>query len=484
MNMTFEEALRRQMEYFRIPGVTATVVKGDEVQYYCLGVKDITGAASNQVDPQTLFTLASLSKSFNTAMLARLVDEGILDWDVPVREYAPELRMMDPEADEGMTLRDMLCHRTGLANHDAIWPSEFSHEEAAKCLRYMKPNQKFRSVSQYNNTIYMLSGYVAEAATGKTWHELIKEYIFDPLGMTHSCSELSKMVASGNFAEPHKYLHGKVQKVDRWPMDQAAAAAGVNSCAEDMAKWLKFHLTGGLGPDGTRLLSEKNFNEIHKGEMPSSGSNLHSDEIKLTQYALGWREGTYRGHRISTHTGHIEGYCSIEMVLPADGIGVFISLNQHDGCYEVHQRAAYTAIDNLLGYEKNWLTNVKEEGLCPDHLYLDCFIDHTPLAKYYCSKTYPLDALTGTYVSQAYGPLRIFERDGKLYSAYHFKEDELLHKQGTTYVADGFLEDTYFMKMPFEFVPEENSAEDAPAIRALMIPLELTVEPIEFVKAE
>ena len=480
LGSAFAAVMKRQMSYYRIPGATAVIVHGDQAKYVCLGVKDAEkpDTPENRVDENTLFTLASVSKSFNSAMLACLVDRGILDWDTPVIKYVPELRMMDAEAAENMTLRDMLCHRTGLANHDALWPAEFSHAEAAKMLRYMEPNQKFRAVSQYNNTIYMFSGYVAEAVTGKTWHELVKEYLLEPLGMTHTCSELSKMAASGNFAEPHRYGNRKLQKTARWAMDEAAAAAGVNSCASDMEKWLRFHMTGGLNDRGERILSEKSFAEVHKGQMPFLRADLGANEIALTEYAFGWREGNYRGHRMHMHTGHIEGYFSVEMVMPDDDIAVYSSTNLHNGCNEAHVRAAYAEIDRILGFEKNWETNIVPGEKCPDYLYMNDIADLLPLASYPCEKEFSPEELEGTYVSEAYGPIRIFIRDGRLFCGYHQREDELHHLKGTTYFADTFLADTWTIKMPFEFLPAENGI----GVKSMVLPMEKTVRPVEFIK--
>lgn len=193
-------------------------------------------------------------------------------------------------------------------------------------------------------------------------------------------------------------------------MDEAAAAAGVNSCASDMEKWLRFHMTGGLNDRGERVLSEKNFAEIHKGQMPFLRVDQGASEIALKEYAFGWREGTYRGHRMHMHTGHIA--------------------------------------------------------------------DLLPLAFYPCEKEFSPEELTGTYVSEAYGPLRIFARDGKLFCGYHQREDELHQLKGTTYFSDTFLEDTWTIKMPFEFLPAENGI----GVKSMVLPMEKTVRPVEFIK--
>lgn len=478
MVTSFEELMRRQMAYFRIPGITAAMVHGSETKYYSFGVKNAEAGddPQNRVDPQTLFTLASVSKSFNAALIARLVDEGILDWDSPVRRWVPEMRMADPEADRHMCLRDMLCHRTGLANHDAMWPSEEGHARMAAGLRALEPDQDFRSRYQYNNTIYVMAGFVAEAATGKTWHQLLREYILEPLGMKRTCSHLEDMVASGNFAEPHKFRYGQVRRVERWPMDEAAAAAGVNSCAEDMARWLRFHLHGGVNDEGVRLISENNFREMHTGQIFIPAENPSPDEPFLNTYAFGWRQGTYRGKRCWMHTGHIEGYLTIQALLPDEDIGIFISMNIHDGCSEVHRRGVYALLDSILGYEKDRTDHMRRGEHCKDYLYTENHLDSMPLACFPCDRVFRSEQLAGTYIHDGYGTMRILERGGRLLVCYHFRQDELIHLRGSTWYAEGFLEDTRCVRMPFEFIPDSSGER----IAALRIPLERTVAPILF----
>ena len=482
MSLSFEELMRRQMAYFRIPGITAALVHGNETKYYSFGVKDLEAGdtPANRVDPQTLFTLASVSKSFNAALIARLVDEGILDWDRPVRAWVPEMRMFDRQADEHMCLRDMLCHRTGLADHDAMWPSEEGHARMAAGLRFLEPNLDFRQRYQYNNTVYVMAGYLAEAATGKPWHQLLREYILEPLGMSRTCSRLQDMVASGNFAEPHKFCHGRVRRVERWPMDEAAAAAGVNSCAEDMARWLRFHLRGGVNDAGVRLISEKNFAEMHTVQIaiPGEGEIPSPDEPILDGYAFGWRQGTYRGRRYWVHTGHIEGYLTIQSLLPDEDIGVFISMNIHDGCSQVHRRGVYTLLDSLLGYECDRTECMRRGEHCADWLYTDNHQDYIPLATFPCDREFSPSALSGTYVHPGYGTLRVLEEEGRLFVSYHFRRDELIPLQGSTWYAEEFMEDTRRVRMPFEFLPDETGSR----VTALRIPIERTVAPVIFEK--
>jgi CubicO group peptidase (beta-lactamase class C family) len=115
----FDELVAEIMAEWRIPGLAMAVVRPDAAPLLsCWGVRDIdTGAP---VTPDTVFPICSVTKSFTATALALLVDEGRLDWDMPVREVLPEFRLRDPVATEQASLRDLLTHRTGLPRHDRV----------------------------------------------------------------------------------------------------------------------------------------------------------------------------------------------------------------------------------------------------------------------------------------------------------------------------------------------------------------------------
>ena len=146
------------MEYWGIPGFSYGVMKDGKVltKGGC-GYRDVEKKLP--ADENTLYGIASCSKSFNSCLIAMLVDDGILDYDRPIREYIPEFAMYDEFATRDCTLRDMLTHRTGLAPHEAMWPDPgITKRDLLMRLRYLKPNAPFRTVTQYNNTIYSAIG--------------------------------------------------------------------------------------------------------------------------------------------------------------------------------------------------------------------------------------------------------------------------------------------------------------------------------------
>ena len=149
--------IEREREYWRIPGMAVILVRpGIDDEILCLGYRDAEQRLL--VDENTQFCIASCSKSMTAALLAKLADMKKIDFDTPIRRLVPELEMKDQTACDQMTVRDMLCHRTGLGGHDALWPGKAKRKDLAQQLRYLQPSLPFRQKAQYSNRINLQRG--------------------------------------------------------------------------------------------------------------------------------------------------------------------------------------------------------------------------------------------------------------------------------------------------------------------------------------
>src|SRR5690606_37300969 len=108
------------------------------------------------------YAIGSTSKAFTAMGLALLIEQGKLNWDDPVRKHIPTFKMFDPYVTENMTVRDLLCHRSGLPRYDLMWyNSPYSREELIERLQYLEPNVGFRTTWQYQNLMFMTAGYLS-----------------------------------------------------------------------------------------------------------------------------------------------------------------------------------------------------------------------------------------------------------------------------------------------------------------------------------
>lgn len=477
--------LPREMEFWGVPGFSYGFWQNGEVLAKGgFGYRDTEKTLP--CDADTLYGIASCSKSFNSCLIAILVDEGILDYDRPIREYIPDFQMYDPVATRDCTLRDMLAHRTGLAPHEAMWPDPNSTKaDLVRRLRYLKPNAPFRSVAQYNNTIYSAIGGIAEIVTGKSWESLIEEKIFKPLGMTNSLLSAHKMYEQPNHAQGHwDWEDGKGPvPVGPWEMDVAGGACGVCSSVNDMEKWLRMHLNNGMF-EGRRIVSEKNMREMHSQQAfmpmyPWSSTEIDADGC----YGMAWFIQQYRGHKWIWHTGEIEGFCTIEGMVPDIGLTCFLAMSVHKPLnMPLLCSTLYTVFDELLGAEKvDWFERMHAwKGRYAGfhyHWNVDLF-EGMPAPVQGTKPSHPLSAYVGDYFHPGYGTYSVEEKEGKLRMRYKDMIVLMEHYHYDVWKGIRFKEDTTVLTAPVTFVTDPYTG----GIGSFILPIEPTVEPAVFVR--
>lgn len=444
--------IENEMKYWKVPGAAIAVVKdGKLLDCFGLGYRNVEEKLP--VTSDTQFGIASISKSMTSALIAILVDKGILNYDEPVTTYAPNLIMQDLTA-KNMTLRDMLTHVTGFGTHDALWPGDKTRENLASSLRYIQPCSKYRNEAIYSNTIYALIGYVAECATGELWDDLMQKYIFDPLHMTRTNCSVNIMERDDNYSIPYRYRKGKLNALNVWNLDLAGPAASVNCTANDMAKWLLMHIKGGETEDGNIMIQTETFREMHSVQS-YLGESLGEDLYKCTDYSMGWRTGKYKGHAIMRHTGKIEGYSSIQAFMPEIGVGAAILTNFHSPTVAFMYSTLYTIFDEVMGLEpENWVLKFHGEALPKEEDYLDCDLNYFKSDEEQILGTkasLPLSEYVGTYYDKGYGTLSIELKDNELHMKYRDMDIVLEHYHYDTFKADDVLEDVFLISLPVSF---------------------------------
>jgi CubicO group peptidase (beta-lactamase class C family) len=207
----FDADVERAMKALHVPGAAVGVIRdGNVVLAKGYGVREAGKNAA--VDPDTIFAVGSMTKSFTAITVAMMIDAGKLDWDRPVRDYLSWFRMYDPVASELITPRDLLTHRSGLPGHNFIrFSTPLDRAELVRRLRYLEPNRAFRDVYQYNNLMYVTAGFLAGEVAHSTWESLVTERIFAPLGMTGSTVSVADTVKHEDFARPHLLRNDQAQ---------------------------------------------------------------------------------------------------------------------------------------------------------------------------------------------------------------------------------------------------------------------------------
>ena len=360
------------MTAWQVPGAAIAIVRDGQVIYLKgFGYREL--GSDQPVTPETQFAIASTSKAFTATAIAMLVDEGKMAWDDPVRKYLDWFRLSDPLADANLTIRDLVCHRSGLARHDLLWyASPNSREEVLRRIGLVKLDRSFRSTYQYQNIMYLAAGLAAGAADKSSWEQVVQKRIFDPLGMTGANFSVTVATRSPDHATPHVKVKEKVRPISWKNIDNIGPAGSINAGVSDLSKWLRFQLGDGTF-EGKRLISAARLAETHSPQMviPMDGptgvpsfTKAMNPETNLMSYGLGWVIQDYRGQLLVSHGGSIDGFRAQVALVPKAKLGIAILSNL--GRTQMPEALRNNLVDLLLDLPKrdwneHYLTQAKKQ---------------------------------------------------------------------------------------------------------------------------
>ena len=406
--------VNRTLKEFEVPGIAVGIVKdGKVVTAKGYGVRKLGDLG--RVDEHTVFGIASNTKAFTAAALGILVDEGKVNWDDAVQKHLPGFSLYDPLVTRDITLRDLLCHRTGLglgAGDLLFWPdTDVTRAQVVAGARFIRPASSFRGRYHYNNLTFVVAGEVIAAASGKPYDDFVRERIMTPLGMTESRIGFEP---GPNVAVPHSRgwrLEGELTPIAPTKDMTWAAAAGVKSNVTDLVKWLTGHLTG------KRPWSNSVQNEMWQAHTALRVSDppaaLKSTKPNFAAYGLGWSMRDYKGRKIVTHGGALTGMVSVTYMVPDEGLGIIVLTNQEEG------GAMTSIVNHIVDYyfglpPQDWIAafksvradQLKKAKEAEAKLTADRANDTVP--------SLPLKQYAGEYADAWYGNIAVTEQAGKL----------------------------------------------------------------------
>jgi len=450
----FRNQVETGLKLWDSPSVSVGIIKdGRIVLCEGFGKRDIENGHPATKD--TLYQLASCTKAFTAALVAIMVDQGKLSWDEPLIKYLPDIRFYEDYTTTNLTLRDVLSHRSGLPRHEYSWyGTDFTKEELMFNLRYLEPNKPIRTKFQYNNYGYMLAGHAVERVTGKSWEDCVEEYILKPLGMNRTNMFIDAITADPDHAEPYDRTNPAadgmkgMRKIPfyKMPVEDYALRKGsplgpagtINSCAEEMLKWVTLHLNGGEF-EGKRIISQESMAQMHKPNMllPRLMDMPH-DETKMPSYGMGWFVESYRGYTLVQHGGNMDGFSAWTSFIPELNLGVVAYTNMNTS--NLHTALAREIYDYYIGVESgNWVKryhdfSTEQSGKRSDltKTFAGERVDGTILS-------HPMEDYTGTYTRDGYTPAMVRIEDGKLYLKFIDADTELKHYHYDTFITSDLM---------------------------------------------
>jgi len=426
--------LDKTREAWHAPGLAAAVVRGEEEIYLDgVGLREL--GSDRLVTADTLFGIGSCTKAFTATALALLVEEGKADWEDPVRKHWPGFRLDDPLADRDVRLRDLLCHRIGLARHDLLWyRAPWSIEESVRRMAYLERDSSFRSTYEYNNLAYLAAGLAIGRIAKQPWHEFVQERLFKPLKMDTAVFTSGAAQKADNHASPHGHnAKGEVVVIPWYNDDKQIRASGsIKASVRDLSHWLRFQLARGQF-EGKRLISEKALEETHTPQIPVPlrAADRAAGAIQAS-YGLGWHITEYRGHALQEHGGAVDGFRARVILVPRKKLGIVVLTNLED--MGIVNAAGNSLLDHLLNLEaRNWNTFFAEQ----DRKAKKDEVERKRVRRVPGTKPKNLAMYVGRYSEPAYGTVKIARNDGSLWLNWSSFQLGLTHLHYDTFLTPG-----------------------------------------------
>ena len=323
----------------RVPGATVAIYAEEEGM-----IEAATGLANKdariEATTDTLFQIGSITKVYTASLVMRLVDEGRIELDAPLKRYLPDLTFGDPGA-ERMTTRHLLAHSSGLLGDN--YAEDFGRGEDA-IERYVKSLSSIGQIFEpgftmsYSNAGYVLLGYLVERITGSPYHRVLSERLLEPagLGATVTLPEeaILHRVAVGHVPDPKG--GGELAAAPRWSLPYAVAPAGSMLCTtvSDLIAFARLHLDDSRASSSTRVLSAVSMNEMRTPQVAVPDKRALA---AIRAWGLGWALADWNGKTLIGHDGIALGQAAFLRFDPESRFAVGLLANEVRGAGRLYR---------------------------------------------------------------------------------------------------------------------------------------------------
>jgi len=312
----------------RIPGAALGILAGDREEHAVFGVASLSSL--RPVTPATLFQTGSLSKTYTATAIWRLIDEGALALDAPVRTYLPTLRLSDDTTAATVTVANLLDHTAGWYG-DATFDTGSDADALARYVaeRLPLPPQLFPcgAFFSYNNAAFQLLGRLIEVATGTTYNEAMQRLLLGPLSLEDTLLEreavLRRAYADGHFVGPINGRDGVAVQTPLWVPRSVDPAGGIWSTTRDVLRYARLHLGADAAPERASVVQPASLRRMQEPAVPVPGLPLW--------IGLDWFSQEVDGVRAIFHNGDTNGQHTVFLAVPERGFAVTLLLNGQPG---------------------------------------------------------------------------------------------------------------------------------------------------------
>lgn len=314
-----EGRLRELTRTHQVPGAVAAAWQDGELVSAAAGVANLNTGAAMTVD--TGYLTGSVTKVWAATLFMTFAEEGLIDLDVPIVSYAPDIRFgADQEVARSLTFRHLLNHSSGVDSSDLFVPTRPYPDGAEDYLGPLSRSGKLTGpgdVSSYNNAGWIIAELVLRRLTGRDFISLLRERVVGPLGLSRTVFSAAEAMLHRTAIGSYPAGDGSPRATPQFLYPDAWAAPGTLTIitVADMIAFLRLHLNDGKLPDGTRLLSQESVQAMQTPTSPDPTG-------PASGFGLGWRYNEEDGVRVLSHGGGSLGGVAHVLISPEDGFAM------------------------------------------------------------------------------------------------------------------------------------------------------------------
>jgi CubicO group peptidase (beta-lactamase class C family) len=338
------------LQEHRVPGAVVGIFFDGEELAEGYGVTSVENPLP--VTTHTLFQIGSTTKTVVATAVMRLVEQGVIDLNEPVRTYLPDLKLENEDVARRVTMWHLLTHTGGWVGDyfDDTGDGTDALERIVAEMAHLQQLTPLGEVWSYNNSGFHIAGHVLSVLTGKEFEDAITDLVLDPLDMTESFF-FANDVITRRFAVGHITVDDIPRIARPWYLPRGThPAGGINSTVLDQLKYARFHLGDGTAPDGTRLLSVASMQAMQGEESQAGG--------EIDWVGLPWLLRDVGGTRLVTHGGATNGQKSAFVLVPERRFA-FTMLTNSDSGDAVLDETERWVLERVLGVSEPDLPDVR-----------------------------------------------------------------------------------------------------------------------------
>ena len=309
-----------KMREYGVPGVAIGIISGGSTMVQGLGITNVED--SLPVNAHTVFPIASISKTFAATAMMRLVEQGKVDLQAPVRTYLPDFKVRDTAVSRSVTVWRLLTHMGG-------WEGQVSGPDRGSetLTNFLTTITDLMQVAppgaawSYNNAGFSIAGRVIEQVNGTSINQAIRDLVFRPLGLEHAGTHSNDFIVQ-RFAAGHIVRNGQPTLQRPFGASASVTAGGVGLCITDLMAYAKFHMGDGTA-NGTRVLSRESLQLMQTAQAAKQATD---DSI-----GLAWHMRHVGAIRTFSHGGTLSGHILLLEIVPERNFAIAILTNSSSG---------------------------------------------------------------------------------------------------------------------------------------------------------